>query len=400
MTRSAAEWTARGGFLVSGLFCSLPAVLLPAWGFDASNDYAAAGRYFLPLALGLIGSGIALHRISKALGISNALRVSKALRVLNALRARNLLLIATVTGALALGALAYSPVSSPEAKASLAALGAAAGFLHAGLFEALWSSWQRSPALTINSAGIFFGSGSILASLLAAAAFFAWPTDRLLLAMAIIPVAYLALIGRQSFPSLVIREETSVHQQFRSVLAILFALLLFFQFANEWSIASWIPLFLIHRFSMSPTTALYLLAIYFASILLGRALAYFFISRANHWRVLAVSGSLSVFASVVLSVTDSRFGAVVSILLLGVGFAPIYPVLAAWIGRNFPDYHPGFFNGIFSFGLAGGLLSPWLLGELASRTGIWVVTTLPALGTCMVMLLLGSIWLRAKMTGE
>ena len=41
----------------------------------------------------------------------------------------------------------------------------------------------------------------------------------------------------------------------RSVLAIIFALLLFFQFANEWSIAGWLPVFLIDRLGLSPATA-------------------------------------------------------------------------------------------------------------------------------------------------
>ena len=38
--------------------------------------------------------------------------------------------------------------------------------------------------------------------------------------------------------------------------AVLFALLLFFQFGNEWSIAGWLPLFLIRRVGLSPKAAL------------------------------------------------------------------------------------------------------------------------------------------------
>ncbi len=384
LNRNAADWIARAGFLISGLFCSLPGALLPAWGFDVSSDYAAAGRYFLPLVIGLIASGVLIQRIAARLST------------------RTLLLIAGTIGAVSMCALAESAAGSGSfsGKGALAGLGAAAGFLHAGLFRALLASWERNPALTINSAGIFFGAGSITTAGLAAFTFFAWPVDRLLLVMAAFPVVFTLLVVRQTFPDFEVGRGAPIGKHFRSVLALLFATLLFFQFANEWSIAGWLPLFLIHRFSMNPLTALLLLAVYFAAIVLGRVAAYFLIPRANHWRVLAVSGSLSVFACAVLSITDNRFGAVICILLLGLGFAPIYPILAAWIGRRFPDYHPGFFNGIFSVGLAGGLLAPWLLGELAARTGIWAVTTLPALGTCMVMLLLGMIWLHAKMTGE
>ena len=38
----------------------------------------------------------------------------------------------------------------------------------------------------------------------------------------------------------------------RTVLALIFGFLLFFQFANEWSIAGWLPVFLIDRLGISP----------------------------------------------------------------------------------------------------------------------------------------------------
>jgi fucose permease len=87
-------------------------------------------------------------------------------------------------------------------------------------------------------------------------------------------------------------------------------------------------------------------------------------------------------------------------MLLGLSFAAIYPITAEWIGRRFHYYHPGFFNGIFSLGLVGGMLAPWMIGELADWAGLWVIMTLPAIGTCMVVLLLCLIWMNAKVTGE
>ena len=49
---------------------------------------------------------------------------------------------------------------------------------------------------------------------------------------------------------------------FRSLAAVLFALLLFVQFGNEWAIAGWLPLFLIQRLGISPESSLMLLAAY------------------------------------------------------------------------------------------------------------------------------------------
>jgi hypothetical protein len=66
------------------------------------------------------------------------------------------------------------------------------------------------------------------------------------------------------------------------------------------------------------------------------------------------------------------------------------------IGARFPYYHPGFFNGIFSFAVTGGFLAPWSLGYFASLWGMGIVMILPLIGTCTVFLLLALIWLEAR----
>ncbi len=81
-----------------------------------------------------------------------------------------------------------------------------------------------------------------------------------------------------------------------------------------------------------------------------------------------------------LMATDNRFGAVIGILLIGGAFAPIYPLVVEKIGHRFPYYHPGFYNGIFSFAIAGGMLAPCTLGYFASIWGVGVVMGLPLAG--------------------
>ena len=162
-----------------------------------------------------------------------------------------------------------------------------------------------------------------------------------------------------------------------------------------------VPLLLIHRLGMSPVGALQMLAFYFAALTAGRITMSYVMPRAASRRILAVSAAASLFGCVILALTNNRLGAAVSIALLGLGFAPIYPLLAAWIGRRFPYYHPGFFNGIFSIALAGGMLTPWLLASKsrgAPESGPSSRCRLA--GTCMVVLLLCLIWVEQRVTGE
>jgi MFS family permease len=86
-------------------------------------------------------------------------------------------------------------------------------------------------------------------------------------------------------------------------------------------------------------------------------------------------------------------------LTVGAGFAPIYPLVVEKIGARFSYYHPGYYNGIFSIALTGGLLAPFLLGYLADQWGIRIVMMLPLAGTCLVFLLLLLISLEAKLSG-
>jgi len=102
----------------------------------------------------------------------------------------------------------------------------------------------------------------------------------------------------------------------------------------------------------------------------------------------------------ILTFTNNRFGAVMGILFVGGAFASIYPLVVERIGSRFPYYHPGFFNGIFSFAIMGGLLAPWSLGVFANLWDIGVVMLLPLLGTLMVVVLLLIIWAEATFGAE
>lgn len=98
--------------------------------------------------------------------------------------------------------------------------------------------------------------------------------------------------------------------------------------------------------------------------------------------------------------TGSRSGVIAGVLLLGAGFASIYPLVAEKIGRRFSYFHPVFFSGIFSFALFGGLLAPATLGYAAAVWGIGIVVAIPLLGICMVSALLLLIWLESMVTGR
>ena len=374
------------GFLLSGFVMALVGAILPVWGYHRDPPaFVAIGNYFLSLAAGLAASPAAAWWLLGRRGLSFLLVFSCLLCCV----------------ALAYLALVSPPASEWWRMAGLVVLGLGGGLLNVALFHAISHSYSRDPARTINHGGIWYGVGCLLATLLVIATFYAYAPPGIVLLMALVPGIFAGVYARIGIPSV---ESSTPHATFRQALddfrnvgAVLFALLLFFQFANEWSLAGWLPLFLIRRVGLSPIAALCLLALYWLFLIAGRLLAPTVLSRVHHGWLLGSSVVAALLGCVLLFFTNNPFGATSGVLLIGSGYASIYPLVAEAIDGRFPHYHPGFFNGIFSLAMLGGLLAPAILGYLAAVRGIGVVVVVPLLGTCLVLVLVLSMWLEAEL---
>jgi FHS family glucose/mannose:H+ symporter-like MFS transporter len=118
-----------------------------------------------------------------------------------------------------------------------------------------------------------------------------------------------------------------VLRDFKNPGAVLFSLLLFFQFGNEWSIAGWLPLFLIRRLGISPADSLLLLALYWGALLVGRLASQLILKRVNRAWLLLGSIVSALMGTIVLSSTNNLFGAIMGVLFVGGGYASIYPLV-------------------------------------------------------------------------
>jgi fucose permease len=389
----AREYTVGGGkalagFLLSGFLLALLGAILPAWGYHRDPpDFIAVGNYFLSLALGIVVAAFLARRIMARRGLSF------------------LLVFGCVFACVSMAYLAMvsPPLSTWWRAAGLVGLGIGAGLLNTALFSAISRKYQADAADTANLGGAWYGLGCVTATLLVAGTFYAYTVPKILIFMAVVPALFALMYARethQEAPESTHPTLRQTFQDFRSLGAVLFALLLFFQFANELSIAGWLPLLLIRRIGLSPAAALGDLALYWLALMAGRLASAALLPHIRHGRLLFGSVAAAIFACVILYFTDNGFGAATGAIFLGCGYASIFPLVSEAIGRRFPYYHPGFFNGIFSFALVGGLLAPATLGYAASRWGVGVVLGIPFTGTCLVMVLILLIWLESKVTGR
>lgn len=382
----ARPWQILSGLIVSGFLLALPGGLLPLWGYHIHPEFGTAGNYFLVLGIGVIGGGIFALRLARALPLERLL-------------AAGCLLAAT---SMLLLSVAAPPAQVWYQMGVLLLTGATAGIMNTAVLEGMTPCYESNPATITLTGGIFFGGGSMLAALLLAQSFGEAGATRLLAIAALAPAAGGVLISRLHIER---REVTEVSltqsvNDLRSPLAVIFSLLLFFQFANEWSLAGWLPVFLIDRMGLSPATAVTLLAYYWLALMAGRIVVSKLLRVVRHSRLMGFSAFCALFGCTALLAAGSRFGVVAGMLLTGVGFSAIYPLVAESIASRFSYYHPGYFNGIFTFALMGGILTPFVLGHLAEGSGLRVIPLAAMLGSCAVFALVFLIWLGHKVSGH
>ncbi len=386
--RASGGGAALAGFLLSGFLLALLGAILPVWGYHRDPpDFVAVGNYFLSLAIGIVIATRIAWPIMQRRGLSFWLVFACGICCVA-------LLYLALVGPL---------LSDWWRVAGFLVLGVGAGLLNLSLFHAISRSYQSDAAGTVSRGGIWYGLGCLTATLLVAGTVDAYTFPTILIFMAVVPGLFAGVYARTSYAAPPPGTHSSFRQalrDFRSPGAVLFAMLLFVQFGNEWSIAGWLPLFLIRRVGLSPSASLMILALYWLFLLAGRVLAVAILPHVRHGRLLMGSVLAATFGLTILFYTNNGFGAGTGAFFVGAGFASIYPLVAEAIGRRFPYYHPGFFNGIFSFALVGGLMAPATLGYAASRWGVGVVIGIPLIGTFVVMVLLVLIWLESKVTGR
>jgi FHS family glucose/mannose:H+ symporter-like MFS transporter len=376
---------ALAGFFVSGILLGFLGAILPSWGHHLEPDYWMVGLYFVALILGVLASVRLARPLMGKLGLAYTLSLACAL----------------ASGALFDLAFFSPPYAAWWRLPAILILGVAAGLLHTAIFHAISPMYRQDPAATVNMGGILFGLGCFSVALLISQTFYFYTAAAIQIWIALIPAFFAIVYARTRFPSL----KPSPDPQGRTVLAeikspgaVLFSLVLFFQFGNEWAIAGWLPLFLSQRLGMSPADSVLILALYWMALLVGRLVAQWMLPLVRHTRLLVGSVLLAMFACTILLDTNNSFGAVTGVLLLGAAFAPIYPLVVEKIGHRFPYYHPGFYNGIFSFAMVGGLLAPCMLGYFVWLLDVRAVMGLPLVGSVIVFVLLALIWIEARLS--
>jgi hypothetical protein len=368
------------GFFLSGMGLSVVGAAAPVWGLHLLEEFVVISPYFLAIALGLVGGIWPAVLLLRRFGLGSLLTAGTAVQSVSFLL---LSLVLTI------------PDRHLPRLGCLLALGFSQALLNTGVFRAVAPLYRFNPRGSLNLASLLFGLGACLPTLVLAQ----FPARIGFSALAATGLALLLPLSRARLtPSRLGDPLAYVRDEIRSPKAILIGLVLLFQFACEWTLAGWLPVFLVQRLGRSPASALQFLILFWIGLTAGR-----FIVQAigNRLRTVIWLGLLlgSVFlGALLLTNTNNRFGAIWGICMIVIGYAITLPLLARQAGDQMQNAHPDFFHGLYAIATIGGLFFPALVGLLADYWGPSTLIGLPFFLTLAVFVLLGMMLLEKQMT--
>ena len=374
-------------FFLLGTLTALLGVLLPLWFLSLSMDTIVAGQCFLAFNLGIVAGTIGWSRllISRGGGVRS---------------------FVVSSGLLACGAL-IGLSAAPHAMwllPPLFALGTAVGGLATG------TSWLISGALlegrapeVLNLAGVAFGAGTVSVCVLAWAMHGRFHWSMILRVLAVVPfvLAWCAFRGRVfRYMTLSAPPVRLTWRETASPTAILLALALLLQSANQWAVGGWLALYLPRKFGTTASSSILILALFWLGLTCGRVWATRLPPLQKRMRNLAWATLAAVVGCLFLLKTVEASGTIVGALLLGTAIGLMHPQTLGLISSRYPYYHPGIINGFFSLSLIGGLLAPWLIAHLAGPLGIEIIIWLPLGSSVLVSMLLTAVFVESKLTAH
>ncbi|MDD8015728.1 MAG: MFS transporter [Acidobacteriota bacterium] len=363
--------SACAGMFVFGIVMAVLGAILPSLFDRIRFDKSAAGNLFLYMNSAMLLMSLVFGPVVDRFGFkvflaASSLLVAASFFLLTVASAYSTVLIAAVMLGFGGGGLNGGT-------------NALASDLHPG---------RRSAAL--NLLGIFFGFGALFIPFLIGVLLKTEGLSRILGFASLISVIPFFLFCLHRFPVAKQAQGFPLSQAARVVgnpLLWLWGLLLFFQSGNEFTVGGWMTTYLQEIFHLEPTAASMALAGYWGAIMSGRLVLSRTARRLDNRKVILVSGAASLAAAAVLASASAKGPAVAGAVLIGFGFAAVYPTTLAVVGENFPSFTGTAFSAVFAIALCGGMLSPWLAGRIAQAYSLRQAMFVPVFNCGMIVIL-------------
>lgn len=173
----------------------------------------------------------------------------------------------------------------------------------------------------------------------------------------------------------------------RSPLVIAFAALLFFESGVEFTLGGFVSTYLVRQMAVSAAAASWVLAAFWASIMISRALRGRLAESRDLYRTLALCAAGACAGAVLAAIAPGMWTAAAAFVLCGTSLAGVYPAVLAIAGAKFASHSGTVFGILFAVALAGGMALPWAAGQIGGAAGLRWVFALAAAAFAVILML-------------
>ncbi len=337
------------GMLIFGIVMAVLGSVLPSVIEKYGIDKVDAGTLFLVLNLGMLIGSVIFGPLVDRYGYKGLLVMCAAL------------VFASIEG------IAFAPGIN-ILRISLFFVGFAGGAINGGTNALVSdiSDGQRGARLSL--LGVFFGIGALGVPLLLGTLLdrFAWESlIGFVGVLILIPLIFFLILKfpapkhSQGFPvseGLKLTRETPL---------LLFGLILFIQSGMEMTVSGWSATYMNEYLAISARQAVLFLSFYWIGMIFTRIAITSLLQKAERRMVVLASLLVSVAGTMLILVSSSVMMVVAGLLLTGIGFAAIFPLVFSYVGDLYPRLSGTAFSVILAIALLGGMTFPSVVGILA-----------------------------------
>jgi fucose permease len=230
---------------------------------------------------------------------------------------------------------------------------------------------ERGPRL--NLLGVFFGVGAMGVPFLIALLSNRFSHAALIGGVGALVVVPLAVVARASFPLPKQAQGfplADAGRLLRDPVMLLMGLMLFLESGVEITVGGWTSTFVTEELAVPERSALILLSLYWAGMMLARLAIGTVLSKVPPFRILYTCLVIALAGAALLLTTRDVSLAALGVFSLGVGFAAMFPTVLGFIGTRFSALSGTAFSAAITMALLGGMLFPYTAGVLGERFGM------------------------------
>jgi len=166
---------------------------------------------------------------------------------------------------------------------------------------------------------------------------------------------------------------------------LLMGFVLFFESGVEGIVNNWTTTYLIKDMNIDQSNALYALTIFVASMTVTRLILGGVLKNIPSFIVFYISLSFSLAGTIIMLSVKSYDLSLVGLILLGIGFAGVFPIILGYVGEIYSNISGTAFSIVFVIALIGNMLINYSVGLISHSFGIQNFTIV--LLICLILMI-------------